>query len=188
MNPFRFLALSALFYVTLLTVFGHNDPTPAPSTSTSPAPVVLYAPVTAPASTTSTTSPPTAHDALQADLADPDAFPAIELPADTPCVEWMPLAVEQGWPNDPAVLTVLAGRMWVESRCLAGAVNGDTGDNGLLQINPPTHRAWVEATFGEPFETAMADPAKNLRFAWMLYSSREAKGQCGWTPWGIPCP
>ena len=188
MNPFKFLALSGLFYVTLLTIFGDTTQPPTPTSTTRPAPIVLYAPVTAPTTTSSTTTAPTAHDALQADLADPAAFLEVDLPADTPCQEWMPLAVQQGWPNDPTVLTVLAGRMWVESRCLAAAVNGNTGDNGLLQINPPTHREWVEATFGEPFEVAMADPAKNLRFAWMLYSSREAKGQCGWTPWGIPCP
>ena len=33
----------------------------------------------------------------------------------------------------------------------------------------------------------MKDPLINLRFAWLLYSGREANGQCGWTPWSLPC-
>ena len=33
----------------------------------------------------------------------------------------------------------------------------------------------------------MKDPLINLRFAWLLYSGREANGQCGWTPWSLSC-
>lgn len=192
MYPIRFLALSALFYVTLLTVFGDNNPHPAATSTTQAASVVLYTPHTAPKTTTTTTSslPPvsTAHEALQADLSDPEALPVISVDPDTPCYGWLTLAVEQGWPDDPTTLTTLGERIYAESRCQSGAINPGTGDSGLLQINPPTHRAWVEDIFGEPFEVAMSDPAKNLRFAWMLYSSREQNGQCGWKPWGIPCP
>jgi hypothetical protein len=72
--------------------------------------------------------------------------------------------------------------MWRESRCTPTADSGP--DHGLTQINQ-IHTQWI-TDLGWTFAD-MKDPAKNLRFAWLLYSGREANGQCGWTPWSLPC-
>ena len=75
--------------------------------------------------------------------------------------------------------------MWRESRCDPAALS-KSSDHGLLQVNE-IHRAYVEELYGIPFELAMADPIKNLNFAWHLYAEREAGGQCGWQPWSVKC-
>jgi hypothetical protein len=53
-----------------------------------------------------------------------------------------------------------------------------------MQINQ-IHSDYIEQ-LGWTHE-GMKNPAANLRFAWLLYSGRESKGQCGWTPWLIKC-
>ena len=63
---------------------------------------------------------------------------------------------------------------------LADRFNGH--DHGVAQINE-IHTKYVEQVFNMPFAEAMSDPTLNLRFAYLLYSGREAKGQCGWQPW-----
>jgi len=104
--------------------------------------------------------------------------------ADTPCQEWVPEAVAAGWPADRQILETLMSIIWRESRCQPDAWNGH--DAGLTQINQ-IHTAWIaELGMGDHPE-AMFDPARNLAFAWKLYSSREAAGKCGWKPWSITC-
>lgn len=49
-------------------------------------------------------------------------------------------------------------------------------DVGLFQINS-IHRTQVEALFGEPFELAMMDPFKNIKYAQGLFK------QQGFGPW-----
>ena len=104
----------------------------------------------------------------------------------THCQEWFPIAIEVGWPNDPNVLEKLGRVMFRESRCDATAIS-ESGDYGVTQINRTSHKRWVEELFSMPFEESMLDPTLNLRFAYLLWESREETGACGWQPWSIPC-
>lgn len=112
----------------------------------------------------------------------------VAVPADTHCQEWFPLAISVGWPNDPAILQKLGQILFKETRC-QNIIKGDPRFNGHdwgpAQVNEPAHHDYVEQVFGIPFEQAMSDPAKNLRYAYILYSEREAKGLCGWKPWSL---
>lgn len=111
----------------------------------------------------------------------------VAVPADTHCQEWFPTAISVGWPNDPAILQKLGQLLWKETRCqnvnyLHPMFNGH--DHGVAQINV-IHRAYVEQLFSGSMEESMSDPTLNLRFAYLLYSEREAKGLCGWKPWSL---
>lgn len=160
-----------------------DDPQTAPAIVTEPTPrtVVINPIPSTPLSTTSTTlsTTTTAHDALQADLA------AVELPIDTPCQEWAPLALEVGWPQEELV-NVLE-EMWQESRCL-NIVPGDDrwngGDHGLMQIN----EVWADEVanlFGS--WERINDPEVNLAMALEIWRWHEANRGCGWEPWSRPC-
>ena len=199
MTPKKFLTLCVAVYGTLWLTFScgrtETGPAPSPTVPITVATVIesLAPPAPpsttpeAPETTTSTQPAETAHDALQADLAVWDALDA--LPADTPCREWLELAVSAGWPADPAVLETLGRVLYKESRCqplVYGGPGTHNWDVGLTQINQ-IHRAWVEDIFGEPYEVAMSDPWKNLHFAFRLWESRELEGKCGWQPWSLPC-
>lgn len=180
MNPYRFLGLCALGYVALIGIFGHNTTsTTNPTTSTAPV-LIEYAPVTTWETLPSTTSSTTTSSTPQ---------PTTTLPQlvdyDTPCQEWVDEALAAGWPADRQIITRLMGLVFRESRCTPQIVS-PSGDHGLAQING-IHRAYVEQIFGEPFEQAMSDPIKNLHFAWLLYSEREADNLCGWSPWRLSC-
>ena len=185
MKPLRLLLLSALFYATLLAVFGPNirfhDTTPATTTK---APAIVYSPI-------STAPPTTNRTTVAATTTSVEPAPAPTLPPvplvgpDTPCQEWVPEAVQAGWPENRDILETLMSIMWRESRCDPAALS-KSSDHGLLQVNE-IHRAYVEELYGIPFELAMADPIKNLNFAWHLYAEREAEGKCGWQPWSIKC-
>lgn len=183
MRPTRFLLLTALCYGTLLLVFGLNQSQPAPQRGTIPSlPPIVYslistAPSTSvlePTTTTTTTAP-----------AAPTLPPVPLVGPDTPCQEWVPEALNAGWPENRQIIETLMSVMWRESRCDPAALS-KTSDHGLLQVNE-IHRAYVEQIWGVPFEVAMSDPAKNLHFAWLLYSEREADGLCGWQPWSLKC-
>ena len=185
MKPLRLLLLFALGYVTLLAIFGPNirtsdEPTPTTNRPT----LIVYAPIS--------TVPPTTIRTVEESTTSVEPVLAPTLPPvplvgpDTPCQEWIPTAVAQGWPEDRDILETLASVMWRESRCQPEALS-KASDHGLLQINEPTHRAYVEELYGIPFEIAMADPAKNLNFAWHLYAELEAQGRCGWQPWSLKC-
>jgi hypothetical protein len=117
----------------------------------------------------------------------------VAVPADTHCQEWFAIAIEVGWPNDPAVLEKLGRLLWKETRCLnvtplssdpklRDAFNGH--DHGIAQIND-IHTRYVEQLFNMPFAEAMSDPTLNLRFAYLLYSELEETGACGWRPWSL---
>lgn len=103
---------------------------------------------------------------------------------ETPCQEWVPVALAAGWPADRQTLETLMSVIWRESRCQPDAWNGH--DAGLTQINQ-IHAAWIADLGLGDHPKAMLDPALNLEFAWRLYSSREASGKCGWTPWRLSC-
>ena len=104
----------------------------------------------------------------------------------TKCQEWFVTAISVGWPNDPNVLEKLGRVMFRESRCLPHVIS-KSGDFGVTQINRTSHKRWVEELFAMPFEESMLDPTLNLRFAYLLYESREETGVCGWQPWSISC-
>jgi hypothetical protein len=147
-----------------------------------PPPTVVTIPLTSTSSSTSTTvaahSTESAHDALQSDLNLAEQLSSLD--PSLPCLEWAPLALEVGWPLEelPTLLPIL----WKESRCLPWADSGP--DHGLAQVNQ-IHSEWL-AQLGFTHED-MKDPRKNLSFSFLLWSSREESGKCGWTPWSVSC-
>ena len=177
MNPFKFLALTFGLYLSLVIVFGGGsnaspEPTPTP-TSFPRITVVILTPEQQVDRIAELTPIPTTTIA---------PVVIVEVSDDTECQQWLQTALQAGWPNDRKILDRLGFIMWRESRCTPTADNGH--DHGLTQINE-IHTRWI-TDLGWTFAD-MKDPAKNLRFAWLLYSGREANGQCGWTPWSLSC-
>ena len=174
MNPFKFLAMTFGLYLSLVIVFGggsNASPEPTP-TSFPRITVVMLTPEQqtdriAELTTTTTTLAPVV---------------TVNVSDGTECQQWLQTALDAGWPNDREILDRLGFIMWRESRCTPDADSGP--DHGLTQINQ-IHKGYI-ADLGWTHEQ-MKDPAKNLRFAWLLYSGREANGQCGWTPWSLSC-
>ena len=87
------------------------------------------------------------------------------------CAQWHELALSIGWPEEQ--LPTLDKVMWRESRCTPDAYSN--GNHGLTQINN-IHRAWIEE-LGWTFPDDLYDPAKNLRFAYLLWADD------GWKHW-----
>ena len=177
MNPFKFLSMTFGLYLSLVVVFGGGDNKP---------PEPIPTPTSFPRITVQILSPEQQRDRI-AELAPiPTTTIApvviVEVSEDTECQQWLQTALKAGWPNDRKILDRLGYVMWRESRCQPEADSGP--DHGLTQINQ-IHTQWI-TDLGWTLEE-MKDPAKNLRFAWLLYSGREANGQCGWTPWSLSC-
>ena len=177
MNPFKFLGMTFGLYLSLVIIFGGGDNKP---------PEPIPTPTVFPRITVQILSPEQQKDRI-AELAPiPTTTIApvviVEVSDDTECQQWLQTALEAGWPNDRKILDRLGYVMWRESRCQPEADSGP--DHGLTQINQ-IHTQWI-TDLGWTLEE-MKDPAKNLRFAWLLYSGREANGQCGWTPWSLKC-
>lgn len=110
-----------------------------------------------------------------------------QIDPDTKCQEWLPLAVEMGWPNRTEVLQTLGRVMFKESRCQSISASSEWfngHDYGLTQINE-IHEEWL-SEMGWTLDD-MAIPSSNLRFAFLLWDAREQAGECGWQPWGISC-
>jgi hypothetical protein len=189
MKPYKFLLALALTFTGLVVAYGGGNP----PTDDAPLAVPKY-------NTVDILTPEqqiARIDALNASedalLAEYDTYPYYEedhLPAtfapdafsSYKCGVWFPLAISQGWPDNPIILKTLDRICWRESRGIPDADSGP--DHGLMQINK-IHTKWIN-DLGWTFED-MKDPTANLRFAWLLYSGREANGQCGWTPWAIKC-
>ena len=177
MNPFKFLGMTFGLYLSLVIIFGGGDNKP---------PEPIPTPTVFPRITVQILSPEQQKDRI-AELAPiPTTTIApvviVDVSDDTECQQWLQTALEAGWPNDRKILDRLGFIMWRESRCTPVADSGP--DHGLTQINQ-IHTQWIN-DLGWTLED-MKDPAKNLRFAWLLYSGREANGQCGWTPWSLKC-
>ena len=177
MNPFKFLLLTFGLYLSLVIVFGGGsnaspEPTPTP-TSFPRVTVVMLTPeqqvdrLAELAPSTTTTIAPVV---------------IVEVSEATECQQWLQTALIAGWPNDRKILDRLGFICWRESRGIPDADSGP--DHGLMQINQ-IHTKWIN-DLGWTHEQ-MKDPLINLRFAWLLYSGREANGQCGWTPWSLKC-
>lgn len=177
MSPFKFLSMTFGFYLSLVVVFGGGD-------NASPEPIPT--PTVFPRITVQILSPEQQKDRIAELASIPTTTLApvviVEVSDDTECQQWLQTALQAGWPNDRTILDRLGFIMWRESRCQPDADSGP--DHGLTQINQ-IHTQWI-TDLGWTFAD-MKDPAKNLRFAWLLYSGREANGQCGWTPWSLSC-
>jgi hypothetical protein len=124
------------------------------------------------------------------------AVPVALVRPDSPCQEWVPLAVASGWPRDRAVIERLADIVWRESRCNPEAWNEtdpNGGSMGLMQIN----RFWCQPSKYWPSGYLQAhgvlescdellDPATNLHAGWVIYSySYQRNGGDGWNPWKV---
>ena len=188
MNPFKFLALSGAGYLSLVMIFGSSSESP-PETTVKVPQTVQITPLTdkqiadrnAEIAQQITEENATIYDEP---VDTTTTLPRLaEIDPDTKCQEWLPLAVEMGWPNRTEVLQTLGRVMWKESRCQALAVS-DTGDHGLTQINQ-IHEEWL-SEMGWTLDD-MAIPSSNLRFAFLLWNAREEAGKCGWQPWSISC-
>jgi len=191
MNLKRFLGLALFTYLICAAMaVGFQKDTPVKPFVKVPATITLAelspqqmleraVELTTTTSTTSTTTQPTTT--------------VVAVPADTHCQEWFPIAIEVGWPNDPAILEKLGRLLFKETNCLnitplssdpelAKRFNGH--DHGIAQINE-IHTKYVEQLFNMSFAEAMSDPTLNLRFAYLLYSDLEETGACGWRPWNL---
>ena len=175
------MRIAAVLCAAVLTACGtaaNGAPVSAP---TQPNPTITLNPV-------STTMPPTTLP--QTTTSTTTTVAPVLVPPGTPCAEWLPLAVQVGWPNDTDILQMLGRIMWRESRCQPDACSKSDSDRpcrdyGLTQGNWIAHHEWWADLGITPEE--MFDPATNLRWAYLLYSGREARGQCGWQPWSKPC-
>ena len=177
MNPYRFLLALALTFTGLVVAYGGGNP-----------PIDAAPLADLPYNTVEILTPEQQIDRIKAlnAVTEPSlpetTVPVVNAFASYKCGIWFPLAIEQGWPDNPIILKTLDRIMWRESRCQPAADSGP--DHGLMQINQ-IHSDYIEQ-LGWTHE-GMKDPAANLRFAWLLYSGREANNQCGWTPWSIKC-
>jgi len=177
MNPFKFLSFTFGLYMSLVIVFGgggNASPEPTPTPTFFPRVTVVML------------TPEQQVDRLAELAPSPTTTLApvviVDVSESTECQQWLQTALDAGWPNDRTVLDRLGFIMWRESRCTPTADSGP--DHGLTQINQ-IHKGYI-ADLGWTFEQ-MKDPLINLRFAWLLYSGREANGQCGWQPWSLSC-
>lgn len=177
MNPYKFLLALALTFTGLVVAYGGGNP-PSDAAPLADLPynsVDILTPeqqIARIGALNALTEPPLP----QTTIAVVDAFASYK------CGVWFPLAIEQGWPDNPIVLKTLDRIMWRESRCQPAADSGP--DHGLMQINQ-IHSDYIEQ-LGWTHE-GMKDATANLRFAYLLWSGREEEGQCGWTPWRIEC-
>lgn len=139
-------------------------------------------------------APATTQARIRADV---ESVPSPSLPAlvgpDTPCQEWVPLAVQQGWPADREIIEVMVSIMWRESRCLPRTFNStDTkgGSRGLLQINGfwceprfPGDIGWLQAQGILVSCDELFEPGVNLRAALAIYNYSLERNGDGWNPW-----
>jgi hypothetical protein len=176
MNPFKFLAFVAFAYFSLVVIFGSGGDSP-PETTVKVPQTVQIVPLT-------DEQIADREEAILQEIADlpvettTTLVQLAQIDPDTKCQEWLPLAVEMGWPNETHILQRLGQVMWKESRCQALARS--SSDTGLTQINQ-IHEEWL-SEMGWTLDD-MAVPSSNLRFAYLLWNSREEAGKCGWQPW-----
>jgi hypothetical protein len=145
MNPFKFLALSGAGYLALVIVFGSGGEA-APSPTVRVPQTVQIVPLTQ-------EQEADRKQAILQEIANLPVETTTTLPQlaqidpDTKCQEWLPLAVEMGWPNETHILQRLGQVMWKESRCqphLCSKSDSDRQchDYGLTQINWTAHNEW----------------------------------------------
>jgi len=186
MNPYKILIGSAALWLAAIALLGGGGGAiPQPTTTAPP----VY-------NTVDILTPEQAADRLRAlQMAEtttttPAQITPVVNAEGLKCEQWLPTAVLAGWPDDRQVLARLGAIMWRESRCVPTAcAPSDTGrpcrDYGLVQGNWYAHHKWWAELGITPEQ--MFDPYTNLHWAWLLYSGREAQGQCGWQPWALHC-
>tara|TARA_R110000868_G_scaffold11358_2_gene55516 strand:- start:2204 stop:2782 length:579 start_codon:yes stop_codon:yes gene_type:complete len=192
MHPFKFLAFAAAGYFSLVLIFGSGGESP-PETTVRVPQTVQIVPLTQEQETDREAEILQQMAEENASIYDEPVettttlVQLAQIDPDTKCQEWLPLAVEMGWPNETHVLQRLGQVMWKESRCQAISADSEWfngSDYGLTQINQ-IHEEWL-SEMGWTLED-MAIPSSNLRFAYLLWNSREEAGKCGWQPWSLPC-
>lgn len=155
---------------------------------TAPNTVVVTKPSTTPAPTTTTTVAPTT-------TTEPPIVVA-ETSEPYKCAEWIPTAVEIGWPNDPEVLSMLGRVMFRESRCRPEA-RSKSSDTGLLQVNDfwckrsrySDHPAGWLGLQGIVTSCAdLTDPTTNLTAGLAIYHYSKDRNGNGWHPWRYSGP
>jgi len=187
MHPFKFLTLVALSYFGLVMIFGSSPESPSETTVRVPQTVQIV-PLTQEQEADRQAAIAQQIAEENASIYDEPVETTTTLPQlaqihpDTKCQEWLPLAVEMGWPNRTEVLQTLGRVMWKESRCQPLARS--SSDTGLTQINQ-IHEEWL-SEIGWTLDD-MTVPSSNLRFAFLLWNAREEAGKCGWQPWSISC-
>ena len=187
MHPFKFLAFAAAGYFSLVLIFGSGGESP-PETTVRVPQTVQIVPLTQEQEADREAEILQQMAEENASIYDEPVettttvVQLAQIDPDTKCQEWLPLAVEMGWPNETHVLQRLGQVMWKESRCQALARS--SSDTGLTQINQ-IHEEWL-SEMGWTLDD-MAIPSSNLRFAYLLWNSREEAGKCGWQPWSLSC-
>jgi hypothetical protein len=192
MHPFKFLAFVAAGYFSLVVIFGSGGESPPEPTVRVPQTVQIV-PLTQEQEVDREAEILQQMAEENASIYDEPVETSTtlvqlaQIDPDTKCQEWLPLAVEMGWPNKTEVLQRLGQVMWKESRCQAISADSEWfngHDYGLTQINQ-IHEEWL-SEMGWTLDD-MAIPSSNLRFAFLLWNSREEAGKCGWQPWSLPC-
>lgn len=192
MHPFKFLAFAAAGYFSLVLIFGSGGESP-PDTTVRVPQTVQIVPLTQEQEADREAEILQQMAEENASIYDEPVettttlVQLAQIDPDTKCQEWLPLAVEMGWPNETHVLQRLGQVMWKESRCQAISADSEWfngHDYGLTQINQ-IHEEWL-SEMGWTLDD-MAIPSSNLRFAYLLWNSREEAGKCGWQPWSLPC-
>ena len=192
MNPYKILIGSAALWLAGVVLLGSGGSVIPPPVTTAP-PVYNTVDILTPEQTVDRL---TALQMLETTTTAPAQIPPVQNAEGLKCEQWLPTAVLAGWPDNRQVLERLGAIMWRESRCQPTACapsdsdrtseNGKVcRDYGLVQGNWYAHHKWW-AELGITAED-MFDPYINLHWAWLLYSGREAKGQCGWQPWALSC-
>lgn len=180
-----FLLGNAMFVAVLALAGISCDPPSYAPPALVPLPTV-YAPII--------DAPVTTQARLRADV---ESVPSATLPAlvgpDTPCQEWVPLAVQSGWPAERETIETLASIMYRESRCNHDSYNPtdvNGGSRGLLQINGfwceprfPGDIGWLQTQGVLVSCDQLFDPAVNLRAGAVIYAYSSAKNNNGWHPW-----
>lgn len=185
-------ATGALLVFALGLAGLQGDGEPAPSPDTAPNTVVVTKPPTTPAPTTtaSTTTVPATTTTTEAPIVPAAIDPNL------PCQEWLPLALEIGWPNDPETLSMLMRVMNRESRCRPEA-RSKTSDTGLLQVNdywcePSRYTDNPSGWLGDRMPLGscadLTDPVKNLQAGLLIWYYSETKNGNGWHPWRFSGP
>ena len=189
MSPFRF-AIGAIcaIAVAIAWIGPDNEPAVREAPIAVQTSIVTLAP-TPPTSTSTTTSTSTSTTSTTTSTTEP----MIGLVGpDSPCQEWLPLMLEEGWPRDKPTLETALHIMWRESRCTPTADSGP--DHGLFQIN----RFWISDQSNPPYWLAaqgiaqthddLFDPRTNVRAALAIYKyscDRNGADRCfaPWTTW-----
>ena len=186
MNPYKILIGSAALWLAGIALLGSGGSVIPPPVTTAP-PVYNTVDILTPEQTVDRAK---ALQVVETTTTAPAQIPPVLHAEGLKCEQWLPTAVQAGWPDNRQVLARLGAIMMRESSCDPTAcAPSDSGrpcrDYGLVQGNWYAHHKWWAELGIRPEQ--MFDPYTNLHWAWLLYSGREAQGKCGWQPWALSC-